>query len=279
MFEYVFMQHAFVAGLVLGMAIPCVGVVVVLKHLSLMGDALSHASLAGVAGGLVAGIDPVLGSAIACLGAAGATEIARKRVLGRQELAIALVLACAVGLAGVLSGFTPNAASFSSFLFGSIVAVDDGELAAVTVVGIAVIAFCALCHRQLLLVTLDEQQARLAGVNVRLVNGAFVLACALAISVGSRTVGALVVSSMMVVPVACALTVARSWRQMVVLSCGAGLVMSAVGLVISYAFGLKPGGTIVLVGIGFLMVLTAGKALAGRVRRRGCGENGDELPR
>lgn len=267
MFEYAFMQHAFVAGLVMGVAIPCIGVVVVLRHLSMMGDALSHASLAGVAGGLVAGIDPVIGSIVACLLAAGSTEFVRKRFAGRQELAIAVVLACSVGLAGVLSGFTPNAASFSSFLFGSIVAVSDRELVVVVVVGLAVVAFCATFRRQLLLVTLDEQQARLAGVTTGALNVAFVIATALAISVGSRTVGALIVSSMMVVPVACALTVARSWRQMVAVSCGCGLAMSAIGLVISYALGLKPGGTIVLVGIAILALLAAGKSLAHRNSR------------
>lgn len=75
MFEYLFMQRAFVAGLILGIAVPCVGVVVVLKRLSMMGDALSHTALAGVAGGLIAGINPVLGATIACLGAAGAIEV------------------------------------------------------------------------------------------------------------------------------------------------------------------------------------------------------------
>lgn len=259
MFQYLFMQHAFIAGLVLGVAIPCIGVIVVLKHLSMMGDALSHASLAGVAGGLVAGIDPVLGSVIACLAAAGAIEAVRKRFAGRQELAIALVMAFAVGLAGVLSGFTPNTASFSSFLFGSIVAVNDAELAAVSLVGAAVLAFCAIFHRQLLLVTLDEQQARLAGVRVPAINALFVIASALTIAVGSRTVGALIVSSMMVVPVASALLVSHSWKQLVAVACLAGIAMSVVGLVLSYWFGLKPGGTIVLAGIALLGILAAVK--------------------
>lgn len=268
MFGYTFMQHAFIAGLILGVAIPCVGIIVVLKHLSMMGDALSHASLAGVAGGLVAGINPVLGSVIACLGASGAIELIRRRFTSRSELAIALVLAASVGLAGVLSGFTPNAASFSSFLFGSIVAVNDYELAAVSAVGILVLAFCLVFRRQLFLVVLDERQARLAGVRVKTLDALFVVVTALAISVGARTVGALIVSSMMVVPVACALIVSRSWKWMLVVSCSCGLLMSALGLIISYVFGLKPGGTIILVGILLMAVIGIVKVVYQAISRK-----------
>jgi zinc transport system permease protein len=268
MFEYAFMQRAFLAGIIIGVAIPCVGVVVVFKRLSMMGDALSHASLAGVAAGLIGGIDPVLGATIACLGAAGAVEAARRRFEGHAELAIAVVMSCGIGLAGVLSGFVPNAASFSSFLFGSIVAVSDDELAAVAAVGTGVLVLCILLRKELFLVTLDERAARVSGVNVRLVNAIFVLMTAFAVSVGARTVGALIVSSMMVVPVACTLQFARGWRQTVIASCAVGLLITALGLTVSYAFGLKPGGTIVLLGIALLLLLIALRGIARKLHRR-----------
>ncbi len=266
MFEYLFMQRAFVAGLILGIAVPCVGVVVVLKRLSMMGDALSHTALAGVAGGLIAGINPVLGATIACLGAAGAIEVIRRRFEGHAELAIAIVMSCGIGLAGVLSGFVPNAASFSSFLFGSIVTVNDDDLLAVAAVGATVLLLCALMRKELFLVTLDERAARLAGVRTKTVNAAFILITALCVSVAARTVGALIVSSMMVVPVACALQIARSWKQIVILSCGIGVTITAIGLTVSYELGLKPGGTIVLIGIGTLALVLVAKRLRMRLR-------------
>lgn len=266
MFEYLFMQRAFVAGLILGIAVPCVGVVVVLKRLSMMGDALSHTALAGVAGGLIAGINPVLGATIACLGAAGAIEVIRRRFEGHAELAIAIVMSCGIGLAGVLSGFVPNAASFSSFLFGSIVTVNDDDLLAVAAVGATVLLLCALMRKELFLATLDERAARLAGVRTKTVNAAFILITALCVSVAARTVGALIVSSMMVVPVACALQIARSWKQIVILSCGIGVTITAIGLTVSYELGLKPGGTIVLIGIGALALVLVAKHLRMRLR-------------
>lgn len=269
MFQYAFMQRAFLAGVVLGLAIPLVGVVVVLKRLSMIGDALSHASLAGVAAGLVGGINPVAGATVACVTAAFCVEGVRKRLVGHADLAIAVITAAGVGLAGVLSGFVPNSSTLSSFLFGSIVTVDDGELAGVVVVGFLVVAFCLLCNRELFWVTLDERAARLAGVRVRLVNAVFVLVCALAVAVASRTVGTLIVSAMMTVPVACALVMARSWRQTCVWASAVGVVSAAVGLAVSYLLGLKPGGTIVLIEIAVLLVLLAVRGVrAACVRRR-----------
>ena len=268
MFSYAFMQRAFVAGLVLGVAIPLVGVTVVLKRLSMIGDALSHASLAGVAAGLIGGINPVAGAGAACIVSAFCIEGIRTRLEGRADLAIAIIMAAGVGLAGVLSGFVPNSSTFSSFLFGSIVTVDDAELYTVIAVGIAVVAFCLVFSRELFWVTLDERAARLAGVRVGAVNAAFILVCALTVSIAARTVGALIVSAMMTVPVACALVFARSWRRMCVTSCCVGAVSAAAGLVVSFQFGLKPGGTIVLLEIAILVALIIARGVSRRLTRQ-----------
>ena len=262
MFNYAFMQRAFLAGLVLGAVIPLVGVTVVLKRLSMIGDALSHASLAGVAAGLIGGINPIAGASAACIIAAFCIEGIRTRLAGRADLAIAIIMAAGVGLAGVLSGFVPNSFVFSSFLFGSIVTVDDAELYIVIATGVAVGAFCLLFSRELFWVTLDERAARLAGVRVAAVNAVFILVCALTVSIASRTVGALIVSAMMTVPVACALAVARSWWQTRVVACAVGVSSVVAGLAVSYVFGLKPGGTIVLLEIAILVALLAVRSMA-----------------
>lgn len=126
MFEYAFMRRAFAVGLLLGIIMPCIGVMIVLKRLSMLGDALSHTSLAGVAAGLLLDIDPVLGATAACVAAAFGIEVIRKKIPQYAELSIAVMLSAGVGLAGVLSGFVQNAAGFNSFLFGSIVAITPG---------------------------------------------------------------------------------------------------------------------------------------------------------
>ena len=85
-FEYAFMQRAFIVGILLGMTIPCIGTIIVLKRLSMLGDTLSHTSLAGVAGGLVFHINPVVGATVTCIGAALGIEAIRKKIPSMQKL-------------------------------------------------------------------------------------------------------------------------------------------------------------------------------------------------
>lgn len=264
MLEYAFMQRALVSGIVLGVALPLVGTIVVTRRLSMIGDALSHASLAGVAAGLIAGINPVAGATAAALLSAGFIEVIRRRLADRAELAIALVTSLGVGLAGVLSGFVPNGASFSSFLFGSIVTVSDAEMVWVILIGAAIVVGFALLRRQLFLLAADERGARLLGVRVSLLSAAFTVATALVVSIAARTVGSLVVSGVIVVPVAAALQVSRSWRGFVLTSCGVGALCCVAGLTLSFYAGLKPGGSIVLTALAVLVMCLAARK---RVRR------------
>ena len=235
-FEYAFMQRAFIVGILLAAIIPCIGLVIVCKRLSMIGDALSHTSLAGVAAGLLLGLNPVLTAAAACVSAG-------------------------IGLAGVLSGFIKNAANFNSFLFGSIVAISNGELYLVIAVSMAVLLMFLLMYKELFYVSLDEQSARLAGVPVKTVNFLFTVLIAVTVSVAARTVGALIVSSMMVVPVACAMQFGTSYRQTLILAVVLDILFMITGLFAAYYLGLKPGGTIVLVGVLVLILVFVGKRI------------------
>lgn len=266
-FEYEFMRRAFAVGLLLAVIIPCIGVIVVLKRLSMIGDALSHASLAGVAAGLIAGINPVAGAVATSIVAALGIEAIRKRIPRYGELSIAIVMTAGIGLAGVLSGFVDSASSFTSFLFGSIVAISGFEMALVAGISCAVLATFVLLYRELFFVALDERGARLAGVPVAAVNFLFTILTAVTVSVASRTVGALIVSGMMVVPVACAMQVARSYRQTVLWSILWAVVFMVAGLFLSYYARLRPGGTVVLIGVASLVTILLVKRLIARVRR------------
>lgn len=267
--EYDFMRRAFAVGLLLAVIVPCIGVIVVFKRLSMIGDALSHTSLAGVAAGLILGINPILGAVAAGIAAALAVEAIRKRIPRFSEMAIAIIMSAGIGLAGVLSGFVKSAANFNSFLFGSIVAIDDFELLLVACISCAVILAFILLYKELFYIALDERAARLAGVPVGAVNFIFTILTAVTVSVAARTVGALIVSSLMVLPVACAMQFGKSYRQTVFYAVGFGLLFTLLGLTLSYYMGLRPGGTIVLIGVAclaliFLVKKTPGKARAKR---------------
>ena len=258
MFEYAFMQRAFIVGVLLALIIPLIGVTVVLRRLSMLGDALSHTSLAGVAAGLLLNVNPVFGASVFCVGAAFGIEGIRRRFPRYAELSISVMLSAGVGLAGVLSGFTKNAASF---LFGSIVAISDAELYSVAAVSLLVLLASVLLYKELFSIALDERAARLSGVPVNVVSTIFTMLTAVTVAIAARTVGALIVSSMMVLPVACAMQLARSYRGTVWASIGFAELFTISGLVIAYYGGLKPGGTIVLMGvvclIGILIVKSA----------------------
>lgn len=159
-FNYGFMQRAFLVGLLLAAVIPCIGMVIVCKRLSMIGDALSHTSLAGVAAGLILGMNPVAAAALACITASLGIEIIRRKLPRYSEMSIAIVMSAGVGLAGVLSGFVKNAANFNSFLFGSIVAISDTEMYLVVGVSAAVLLLFLLMYKELFYISLDEQSAR-----------------------------------------------------------------------------------------------------------------------
>lgn len=267
-FEFEFMRKAFLVGILLAVIIPCIGIIVVLKRLSMIGDALSHTSLAGVAGGLIVGINPILGAMVACTGAAFGIEAIRKKIPKYSEMSIAIIMSTGVGLAGVFSGFVKNTASFNSFLFGSIVAITDFELILVVSISIIVVFSFILLYKELMYISFDEQGAKLAGVPVGTVNFIFTILTAITVSIAARTVGALIVSSMMVIPVACAMQFGKSYRQTVIYSVVFAVVFTVAGLYLSYYNGLKPGGTIVLTGVAFLVIIFLFKNIIKRLMQK-----------
>lgn len=266
--QYDFMRRAFLVGILLAAIVPCVGVVVVLKRLSMIGDALSHTSLAGVAAGLMLGVNPVLGAVVLCTGSALSIEYIRKRMPRHAEMAIAIIMSAGIGLAGVLSGRVKGPANFGSFLFGSIVAIDDFEMGLVVLISGAVLLCFLLLYRELFFIALDERAAKLAGVPVGAVNFLFTILTAVTVSVAARTVGALIVSSLMVVPVACAMQLARSYRQTVVYSVGFAVAFMVAGLFAAYYLDLRPGGAVVLTGVLCLVALLTARGRRGRRRKR-----------
>ncbi|HVJ49375.1 metal ABC transporter permease [Desulfitobacterium sp.] len=248
-FQYTFMQRAFITGILIAIITPCIGVVVVLKRLSMTGDALSHNSLAGVAAGLAFEFNPILGAVLFSIAAAFGIERIRKSFPKYSEIAIAIIMSTGIGLAGILSGFVKNSANFNSFLFGSIVAISDFELYMVIILSIVVILAFSLLFKELFYMTFDEESARLAGIPIKTVNFVFTLLTAVTISISARTVGTLVISSLMVLPVATAMQLDRSYKQTVAISILFALFFMISGLYISFYANFKPGGTIVLVGV------------------------------
>lgn len=264
-FQYEFMQRAFVAGLLVSAITPCIGIVVVLKRLSMTGDALSHSSLAGVAAGLAGGFNPVVGAVLFSVLSAFGIERLRKSFPKYSEISIAVVMATGIGLAGIFSGYVKNGSAIMGYLFGSIVLLSDFELFIIAVLSILVISAVLLLYKELFYITFDEESAKLSGVPVGAINFVFTFLTAVTIAVSSRTVGTLVVSSLMVLPVASAMQVAGSYRQTMAVAVGLATSSTAVGLFVSYYLDTKPGATIVLLNVVVLVCVLVYKGFMQRL--------------
>lgn len=263
MLQYEFMQKAFFVGLLLSIIVPCIGSFIVLKRLSMLGDALSHASLSGVAFGLLLAWNPLVGAFLACVIAGLGTEYLRKKIPRYSEISIAVITSLGVGFAGVLSSFIKNATSFHSFLFGSIVAISTLEVIMITCVSVLVLFLFLFFYKELFYIAFDEEGARVAGVPVNRINFIVAIITAITVSIASRTVGALMISSFMVLPMAAAMQVARSYKTTILFAIFYAVCSTLLGLTLSYYYGLKPGGTIVLLSVGIFFCNVIWKSMIG----------------
>lgn len=255
-FSYDFMQRAFLVAVLIALISPCIGVPIVLKRLSAIGDATSHSALAGIAFGLVFGINPIVGAVIFSVFAVLGIEGLRKAFGRFSEIATVVVMSAGIGLTAILSGFiTSGSANLNSFLFGSIVTISNFELFLTIVLSVAVVFVSWLLYREMFFITFDEEAAALGGVRVKTVNFIFMLLTAVTVSVAARTVGALMVSSLLVIPVACGMMLAKSYRGTIGYAVLFAELFTVTGLFLSYYLDLKPGGTIVLLGVAVLVVL------------------------
>lgn len=254
MFEYEFMRRALLVGLLLGLMIPLMGVIVVNRRTSTIGDALSHASLAGIGLGLLAGVTPLIGSVVITIIGAFAIEMVRHRFPKNGDLATAMVMSTGVGLASILSDIVPSNMNFESYLFGSIVTILPEEVTfSVLLAGIVLIVFFTL-YFPLLYLSVDPNGARLTGLPTRLFDSIFTALLAITIAMGARTIGALMVSSLMILPVATSLFFTKSYRATVYAAMVLGAIIVVSGLAASYYLDLKPGGAIVFIGIGIFAI-------------------------
>ena len=265
-----FMRLALVSALLVGLVAPAVGVFLVQRRLALMGDGLGHLALTGVALGFLVGTAPVLTAVVVATLGAVVIELVRQH--GRTSGDVALALMFYGGIAGgvLLIGLAPGGtnANLLSYLFGSLTAVAPGDVVVIAVLSAALLLCLAVFGRQLFAVCHDEEYARVAGLPVRFLNLLLAVMAALTVTVAMRVVGLLLVSALMVVPVATAQQLVRGFRATVVVSLTAGVLASVTGVLGSYYADTAPGALIVVVALAGFGLAAAVGALARR-RPRG----------
>ena len=270
--SYEFMQRALLAALLVGLTAPTVGVYLVQRRLALIGDGLGHVALAGVAIGVLTSQAPVLIALVFAVGGALALELIRAR--GRTSGDVALAIMFYGGIAGgvvIISqapGGTPG--NLNAFLFGAITTTTGADVAIFALLCGVVLLVTLGLSRYLFAVGNDEEYAIASGLPVLRLNLLLVVVTAMTVVVSMRVIGLLLISALMILPIAAAQLIASSFRQTVAIGVGIGVLVSVSGVTLSFYADTPSGGTIVLLAIGAFSVVALVRAvLTAALRRRG----------
>jgi zinc transport system permease protein len=265
---YDFVQRALLAALMTGLAAPAIGTFLVQRRQALMGDGIGHVAVTGVAVGLLTGASPTLTAVVVAILGAVVIEVVRDRGAASGDVALALLFYGGIAGGVLVTGLADqSAATLNRYLFGSITTVDDTDLWVTTALAVVVVACAVGLAPRLFAVAHDAEFAQVAGLHVRAYNLLVSVLAAVTVTVAMRTVGLLLVSALMVVPVATAQQLTRSFRHTLAAAMVLGTLASVAGLLASANVDVAPGATIVLLAlVGFALAWPAGRWL--RRRRR-----------
>ncbi|MFJ6214653.1 metal ABC transporter permease [Streptomyces sp. NPDC092296] len=246
-----FMRRALLAAVLIGVTAPAVGLYLVQRRQAIMGDGIGHVALTGVSLGFLLNTSPVwMATAVAAVGAI-VMELIRERGRTRGDIALAMLFYGGMAGGALIIKLSPNGsmANLTTYLWGSILTVSASDIVTVTLLAVFVVAMTFGLRRQLFAVCQDEEFARVTGLPVRLLNLMLAVTAAVTVTVAMRVVGLLLVSALMVVPVAAAQQVTRSFAATQALAVGIGVVVSLSGTTASYYQDLPPGPTIVVLAM------------------------------
>lgn len=247
-----FVQRALVAGSFIALLCSTLGVFLVLRRLSLIGDGLAHATFGSVALALFLGVAPLYVSIpvvmLCALGILKLTE--RFRLYGDAAIGVISSLGIAGGviLSSLAGGFNVD---LFSYLFGSILSINQAEVAMSVGLAVAAIIMLSLFYHDLVSITFDEESARASGVPTALINTLFVLLTAVTVVLSMKVVGIMLISALLILPAVTALQFARSFRATMVVAGLAAVLSVLSGILISFYLDLPTGATIILVNFVF----------------------------
>jgi zinc transport system permease protein len=266
---YDFMVRALIGVTLTGLIAPAIGIYLVQRRLSLIGDGLGHVALTGVGVGLLFHQQPVLTAVIAAALGAVAIELVRERGRTSGDVALAILFYGGIsgGVALVSVSDSAGSANLVSYLFGSPLTASAQDLYVTAALAAAVLAVTLVLRPWLFAVCHDEEYARVSGIPVRALNLVLAIAAAVTVTAAMRTVGLLLVSALMVIPVATAQRVSRSFTATMMAAMALGVLASAGGLWASWRLDSAPGATIVLVAIAGFVIVSVAVGVRARLSR------------
>lgn len=271
MLELDFMRNALLAALFVGLAAPMVGIFLVQRRLSLIGDGLGHVALAGVAIGIATDRAPVLTALVTAALGAVVIELLRARGRTSGDLALAMLFYGGIAAGVVIINRSEGAqtGNLTSFLFGSIATTTRGELVTFAVLSAVIVGVTLVLRPRLFAVAGDEEYARASGLPVLALNILLAVLTAVTVVVAMRVIGLLLISALMIVPNAAAQQLSGSFRAANLWAVVLGVLSSVGGVVVSYQLDTASGGTIVLIAIAlFVVAMVVGHVVRLVARRR-----------
>lgn len=260
------MQRALIAALLSGLIAPAIGMFIVQRKLSLLGDGLGHVAIMGVGLAFLTGTAPLPTAVVVCVVAAVAVELLRQRGKATGDLGLAILfyggIASGVMMAGIAG---QGSAGLSAYLFGSLTSVSTTDLWLIAIFGAVILTFSIGMSPRLFAVAVDEDYARVLGIKVQVLNLLIVVLAAVTVTISMRTVGLLLISALMVIPVATSQQLFVGFKGAFFGAMGVGVVAAALGTVGSFYLDSATGATIVVASIGLLAISWM---LAGPLRRR-----------
>lgn len=268
--QFAFLRHTFLTGIFVGIIAPLLGSFLVVRRLALLADALSHVTLAGIAFSLFIEkqfatmvLSPLYGGM--GFSVLGAIFIEKLRTVYKayQEIGIPIILSTGVGLSVILislaNGFNTD---LFNYLFGSVSAVSRTDFYTIIVITVVIIITIFIFYKELLTLSFDEEHAIVSGIHAKRIHIIFIILTALVIAASIRIVGVLLVSALMTLPVASAMRIANSFKQLIFFSIMFAETSVIVGLVSGYYLNIPPGGTIVITSVLILLMTLALKKVA-----------------
>jgi zinc transport system permease protein len=266
--EPAFMQRALLAALVVGFCAPLVGIFLVQRRLSLMGDGLGHIALTGVALGFLLQTNPVATAVI--VASIGAIAVELIRTYGKIGGDVALAVLFYGGIAGgvLLIGLSSKKSNVNllSYLFGSLTSVSKFDIALIVALALMIFFATLLLKKPLFALCHDSEFAQVSGIPVKILSMVLAVMTAVTVTIAMRVVGLLLVSALMIIPVATAQQISKSFSGTRILSAAIGAFGAVAGVVTSFYLDLAPGALIVVLVI-FLFICSIGFSSYARSRR------------
>ncbi len=252
--EFHFLQNALITALVIGVVSGVVGCFIILRGMSLMGDAISHAVLPGVALSYIFGFNFFIGAIVFGVIASIMITYIKGNSIIKGDTAIGITFSSFLALGVILIGVANSSTDLFHILFGNILAVQDSDKWVTIAVSAVVLAFVVLFFKELLLTSFDPVMAQAMGINVSFFHYLLMVLLTLVSVTALQSVGTILIVAMLITPAATAYLYATSLKIMLILSATIGACSSVIGLFIGYSFNVAAGSSIVLTAAAFFVI-------------------------